>query len=230
MDNILVVDRERTSGFLIKSILLGRGCGVSLSPTLKDARAKLHTGLFDALVLDVGEPEHEMPLIEEAHALLPGFPVVAVFRDDPRSGPFISLRKPIRVAAMSDAIRHALGRSDSAWNRHNLDVPAMVQVGAEFTEVRVAAVSRHGLLVAPGHDFEAMRRFHEFFHTKLDRSFEGRIQFPAGEESFEARAAYAEQTPDQRMRQIGLVVAQDRDWFDRLVAPAAPAEGEAAGA
>ena len=52
MDNVLILDRERTSGFLIKSILLGRGCNVSISPTLKDARAKLQTGLFDALVLD----------------------------------------------------------------------------------------------------------------------------------------------------------------------------------
>ena len=92
MDNILVVDRERSSGFLIKSILLGRGCGVSIAATLKDARLKLHTGLFDALVLDVAEPENELPLVEEAVALLPGFPIVALFRDDPRSGPFVSLK------------------------------------------------------------------------------------------------------------------------------------------
>ncbi|MCE9583577.1 MAG: hypothetical protein K8T20_13920, partial [Planctomycetes bacterium] len=167
MDNILILDRERTSGFLIKSILLGRGCNVSLSPTLKDARSKIHTGLFDAIVIDVGEPHLEMPLIDEVHQLLPGFPVVALFREELRSGPFVALKKPVRVASMSDALRQALGRSPAAWNRHNIDVPALVQFGAEFTEVRLSALSRHGLLIAPKHDFEAMRRFHEFFHTRL---------------------------------------------------------------
>ncbi len=222
MDNVLIVDRERTSGFLIKSILLGRGCNVSISPTLKDARAKLHTGLFDALVLDVGEPEQEMPLIQEVHQLLPGFPVVALFREEAISGPFVSLRKPVRVGPMSDALRHALGRSPAAWNRHNIDVPALVQIGAEFTEIRVSALSRHGILVAPKHDFEAMTRFHEFFHAKLDREFEGRIEFPGGEESFHARTAYCEQTPDQKLRHVGLVFDSDHEWFDRLVV-AAPA-------
>src|SRR5262245_25341707 len=117
MDNVLILDRERASGFLIKSILLGRGCNVSISPTLKDARAKLQTGLFDALVLDVGEPELEMPLIKEAQDLLPGFPVVALFREELRSGPFVALPKPVRVGPMSDALRQALGRSPAAWNR-----------------------------------------------------------------------------------------------------------------
>lgn len=227
MDNVLIVDRERTSGFLIKSILLGRGCNVSISPTLKDARAKLHTGLFDALVLDVGEPEQELPLIEEAHQLLPGFPVVALFREEPSSGPFVSLRKPVRVGPMSDALRQALGRSPAAWNRHNIDVPALVQVGAEFTEIRVSALSRHGVLAAPRHDFEAMRRFHEFFHARLDREFEGRIEFPGGEESFHARAAYSEHTPDQKVRHVGLIFDQDHEWFDRLVVAAPTEEGPA---
>lgn len=227
MDNILILDRERASGFLIKSILLGRGCNVSISATLKDARAKLQTGLFDALVLDVGEPEQEMPLITEAQSLLPGFPIVALFREEPASGPFIALRKPVRVAPMSDALRQALGRSPASWNRHNIDVPALVQIGAEFTEIRVSSLSRHGIVAAPRHDFEAMRRFHEFFHARLDREFEGRIEFPAGEEPFHAKAAYAETTPDRRVRNVGLVFDRDHEWFDRLVAAAEAASGEA---
>ncbi|KAF0246827.1 MAG: hypothetical protein FD180_357 [Planctomycetota bacterium] len=228
MDNILILDRERTSGFLIKSILLGRGCNVSISPTLKDARAKLHTGLFDALVLDVGEPELEMPLIDEVQQLLPGFPMVALFREEPASGPFVALRKPVRVASMSDALRQALGRSPAAWNRHNIDVPALVQIGAEFTEIRVSALSRHGVLVAPRHDFEAMRRFHEFFHSKLDREFDGRINFPTGEEKFHARAVYSEQTPDLKLRHVGLIFDSDHEWFDRLAVAAPAAEAVAA--
>lgn len=229
MDNILVVDRERSSGFLIKSILLGRGCGVSIAATLKDARLKLHTGLFDALVLDVSEPENELPLVEEAVSLLPGFPIVALFRDDPQSGPFVSLRKPIRVHTMSDALRHALGRSPAAWNRHNIDVPAVVSVGAEFVECRTTALSKHGVLLTGGPDFDRMRRFHEFFHHRLDGVIEGRIAFPGGEESFHAHAAYAEQTPDQKYRQVGLVLDEDREWFGKLVvaeageSPAVPA-------
>jgi CheY-like chemotaxis protein len=228
MDNILVVDRERTSGFLIKSILLGRNCNVSLSATLKDARAKLNSGLFDALVIDVGEPDAEMPFLAEAQSLLPGFPVVAVFREEPASGPFVALRKPIRVAPMSDALRQALGRSPASWNRHNLDVPAVVQFGAEFTECRVSVLSRHGLLVAPRHDFEAMRRFHEFFHSRLERDMDGRVEFPAGEEAFRARASYVEVSPDAHVRRVGLIFDADHEWFDRLVVAAAPesAEGE----
>lgn len=228
MDNILIIDRERTSGFLIKSILLGRGCNVSISPTLKDARAKIQTGLFDAMVIDVGDPDQELPLVTESQQLIAGFPVVALFREEPVSGPFISLRKPLRVASMSDALRHALGRSPAAWNRHNIDVPAMVQVGAEFTEVRVSSLSRHGVLVSPKHDFEAMRRFHEFFHARLDREFDGRIEFPGGEEPFHARAAYSEHTPDLKVRNVGLVFDADHEWFDRLVVAAAPEAGPTA--
>ena len=155
-----------------------------------------------------------MPLIQEVHDLLPGFPVVALFREEPASGPFVSLRKPVRVGPMSDALRHALGRSPAAWNRHNIDVPALVQIGAEFTEVRVSSLSRHGVLVSPKHDFEAMRRFHEFFHARLDREFDGRIEFPGGEEPFHARAAYSEHTPDLKVRNVGLMARQIRLYQD----------------
>ncbi|MCE9583933.1 MAG: hypothetical protein K8T20_15730, partial [Planctomycetes bacterium] len=184
--------------------------------------------LFDAIVIVVGEPHLEMPLIDEVHQLLPGFPVVALFREELRSGPFVALKKPVRVGSMSDALRQALGRSPAAWNRHNIDVPALVQFGAEFTEVRLSALSRHGLLIAPRHDFEAMRRFHEFFHTRLDREFEGRIEFPTGEAAFHAKAAYVEQTPDQKVRHVGLIFDQDHEWFDRLVVPVAEEAAPAA--
>jgi DNA-binding response OmpR family regulator len=223
MDNVLVVDRERTSGYLVKSILLGRGCGVSLAPTLKDARLKIHTGLFDALVLDLGEPDVELPLVDEVLQLMPGFPIVALFRDQTPSGPFVALPKPLRVSALSDALRQALGRSPSTWNRHNIDVPAVVTAGAPFVECRATAISRHGVLLTPGHDFERLRAFHEFFHARLETDFQARLAFPGGEEEVHGRVGYAEASPDQRTRQVALVLDADREWFDRLTVPAAPA-------
>lgn len=217
MDNVLVVDRERSSCFLVKSILLGRGCGVSIAATLKEARAKVQTGLFDALVIDVGEPANEMGFVEEVSSMLPGFPVVALFREEEMKGPFITLMKPLRVAGMSEAIRQALGRSPASWNRHNLDIPAVVSVGAQFVSCRTKAVSHHSLLLAPGKEFERVREFHEFFDGKLDRDFEGRLEFPGGEEPFKARAAYAEQTPDRKFRQVGLSIETAGDWMERVV-------------
>lgn len=219
MENVLVVDRERSSCFLVKSILLGRGCGVSIAPTLKDARAKLRTGLFDAMVLDVGEPEQEIPLVHEALDLLPGFPIVSIFHEEPQSGPWVSLRRPIRVPALSDALRHALGRSPASWNRHNIDVPALVSCGAPFVNCRAAAISRHGILLTAGRDFERLRQFHEFFHDRMERDFEGRLEFPGGEEAFHAKIAYVEQAPDAKVRMVALALDEDRDWFGKLVVP-----------
>ncbi|NUN47232.1 MAG: hypothetical protein HUU15_00190 [Candidatus Brocadiae bacterium] len=129
---------------------------------------------------------------------------------------------------MADAVRHALGRSQGTWNRHDLDVAATVQVGAEFTECRVSALSRQGVLLTPKADFESLRRFHEFFHARVDRGFEGRIAFPGGEEEFHGHAAYAEMAPDSKVRQVALAFDADHDWFSLLAPPAAETPAEPA--
>ena len=223
VDNVLILDRERSSGFLIKSILLGRGCNVSISPTLKDARAKIHTGLFDALVLDVGEPQLEMPMIEEVQQLIPGFPVVALFREELRNGPFVALKKPVprrlHVRRTSPGPRPFARRLEPPQHRRSRHDPdgRRIHGGPRLGPVRATGSSSpRNATSRPC--AASMSSSTPASTANLTAASSSR----RAKKTFHAKTAYVEHSPDSKVKHVGLIFDNDHEWFDRLVV-AAPA-------
>lgn len=213
MPHLLIADPEECSCFLMKSILLGKRYGVSISTRMEDARMKLETGLFDGMVVDfAGDSEEIGGLVKFANDLLPAMPVLALYRENAVPDlsdlrVFATLTKPIRVSAVCEAVRQAMGGVGSAPGSGKRAVRMAVDVAAGRMALRCRAtdVSRKGLLIeAEPRDFTTLTRFHEFFsdpgHDRLTASLQ------VGTESLvvPASIAFAERTPDEKVKQIGL--------------------------
>ncbi len=218
MINVLVVDREQCSCYLVKSILLGCRHGVSIAPSLEEAHAKIATGLFDVVFIDVGDGTgEEREFIRKVNLDMPHLPVVMVCREDV---PLLegcridaTVRKPIRVVKVNEAARHAGAMVEKACAEARRRTARRLQVrvqavGGPALECTMSGLSVSGVLLeCGGAEVTDARAFQEFF-SSLDRR-PVVIDIPVeGKPGLRltGRRAFAETTPDQKIRQVGLSI------------------------
>ncbi|MBI5369535.1 MAG: hypothetical protein HZA54_21055 [Planctomycetes bacterium] len=220
MLNVLVLDPELCSSFLIKSILLGAGYAVSVSADEPEAARKIATGLFDVAVVDLsaGDGVAARAFIRATNALLPGLPVLALGREEHLAdlsglSIFLSLPKPIRVARVTEAVRravvHLLAPRPAAPGRCVASLPAEVTWGLDAIPCRVTSVSDRGVLLEPAdREFDHLRGFDRFFDGLSRDELALRVNFgDAADWQADGRIAFAERSPDRRVQRVGLAFA-----------------------
>lgn len=216
--NVLVVDLEKCSCYLVKSILLGHRFGVSISTTLEDASAKMATGLFDIVFADVGEGTGaEVEFIQGLNLEMPALPVIALCREEAQAlaGCVLSarLRKPIRMAQVHEAARIAAFQMEKAGPESRRKAAARLKVHVESPsgptlDCLLTSVSLSGLMLeSAGTAYAELQSFQDFFvgldrkPVRVDIDVEGRPRM-----QITARHAFAETTPDHKIRQVGLSI------------------------
>jgi len=104
--NILVHDDPPAVGRLVRAALAGWTHRASIAASAEEARRKLDTGLFDALVIGAGGASREIAELLESE--WPDLPLVlaGVERDVPLAGPIAAvLTRPIRLDDLRAAVR-----------------------------------------------------------------------------------------------------------------------------
>ncbi|MBI3267889.1 MAG: PilZ domain-containing protein [Planctomycetes bacterium] len=220
MLNVLVLDPAQCSSFLIRSILLGAGHAVSVSPDGRDASRKMATGLFDVALVDfAGEPAACAEFVHGTNVLLPELPVIALYREDepPKLDGlqiYLTVNKPVRVTRVTEALRRAATYLNAPRafipGRCAVQFPVEVLWGLDALPCRVSSISDRGMLLeAADRDFAHLRSFDHFFDTLSGESIDAKVrlgddeQIPVG-----GKVAFLERTPDSRVRRVGVVFTE----------------------
>jgi CheY-like chemotaxis protein len=109
--NILVHDDPPAVGRLVRAALSGRRHRASIAASADEARRKLETGLFDALVIGAGGASREIAEFLESE--WPDLPIVlaGVEHEVPVGGPIVAvLTRPLRLESLRAAVRALEGR------------------------------------------------------------------------------------------------------------------------
>lgn len=217
MLNVLVVDSQKSSSFLVKSILLGKRFSVSIATDLVEARRKADTGLFDLVIFDLPptRPE-ETQFLVDVHRDQPNVPLILLYRGEPPQDlpVFEALAKPIRVVEVSEAALRAAKRVLELAAAHRaLGLAVEVQHGEHTLRCRVATMSAHGMLLeAEEKDFARLTQFHSFFSEEGPDTLVATVTIREGEMlKLTGRVAFAERTPDQKLRQVALSISGGSD-------------------
>ncbi|HZN61025.1 MAG TPA: hypothetical protein VFC90_01340 [Planctomycetota bacterium] len=144
--NILVHDDPPAVGRLVRSALAGRHHRASIAASADEARLKLDTGLFDALVIGAGGASREIADLLESE--WPDLPLVlaGVERDVPCAGPIVAvLTRPIRLEALRAAVRALEARLPAKGS----DIEAVLVASGVPIPGRVVARGRASLLFEP---------------------------------------------------------------------------------
>ena len=150
--NLLVLDDPPAVGRLVRSPLAGRTHRASIAASADEARRKLDTGLFDALVIGAGGASREIAELLETE--WPHLPLIlaGVEREIPCEGPIVAvLTRPLRLHALINAVRALESR-----------VPARSTVEAELLAAgipvrgRVVAREKTSLLFEPAPDLASV--------------------------------------------------------------------------
>jgi len=239
MANVLICDMLEASAYLIRSLLRGRGHAVSIATSAAEAAAKLETGLFDTLVVDLYTvDEAAKAVVAHAQDLLPGLPVVGLTAEGSEAvisglGLFARFGRPIRGAdvnrTVDRAVAHALGlgvRRSSA--RIEVDLPVTVEVGDDKIEARLSDLSKRGFAIDAGSDATLLT---STAATLLDGSSRLRVTFApkgAGNFTVTGRVAFVDRSRKAGNRMIGVVFETlgdgGREWVDSQFAMPPEAE------
>ncbi|GEM_PF-5044284 len=225
MLNVLVVDTQKSSSFLVKSILLGKKFCVSIATEIAEAARKADTGLFDIVIFDLppSRPE-EARFLVDVHRDQPDVPILLLFRGErPQDLPvYEALEKPIRVTEVSEcALRAAKRVLELAAAHRALALPVEVRHGEHSLRCKVTTMSEHGMLVeAEERDFARLTQFHSFFSEEGPDTLTATVVIAEGDVlKLTGKIAFAERTPDQKLRQVALSIHGDTDAErDRLAA------------
>lgn len=225
MLNVLVVDTQKSSSFLVKSILLGKKFCVSIATEIAEATRKADTGLFDIVIFDLppSRPE-EGRFLADVHRDQPEMPILLLYRGErPQDLPvFEALEKPIRVTEVSEcALRAAKRVLELAAAHRALALPVEVHHGEHSLRCKVTTLSEHGMLVeAEEKDFARLTQFHSFFSEDGPDMLTATVVIAEGDVlKLTGKVAFAERTPDQKLRQVALSIHGDTDAErDRLAA------------
>ncbi len=222
MLNVLVVDSQKSSSFLVKSILLGKRFSVSIATDLVEAHRKADTGLFDLVIFDLppAQPE-EAQFLVDIHRDQPNVPLILLYRGErPQDLPlFEALAKPIRVMEVSEAALRAAKRVlELAAAHRGLGLSVEVQHGDHPLRCRVTTMSEHGMLLeAEEKDFTRLTQFHSFFSEEGPDTLVATVTIREGEMlKLTGRVAFAERTPDQKLRQVALSISGGDEERSRL--------------
>lgn len=141
--NILVHDDPPAVGRLVRAALAGRSHRASIAASADEARRKLETGLFDALVIGAGGASREIAELLESE--WPDLPLVlaGVERDVPCGGPIVAvLTRPIRL----DALRAAVRALEARFPAKESNIEAVLVAAGVPIPGRVVARGRGSLL------------------------------------------------------------------------------------
>jgi len=147
--NILVYDDPRTLGHLVRSALAGRRHRASIAITVDEARLKLETGLFDALVIGPCGASRELADLLESD--WPELPLVlaGVEREVPCAGPIAAvLTRPIHLEALRRAVRALEARVSTPSS----DVEAELVMAGVPVPGRLVGRGRGSFLFEPSSD------------------------------------------------------------------------------
>lgn len=217
MLNVLVVDTEKSSSFLVKSILLGKKFSVSIATTIAEATRKADTGLFDLVIFDLppSRPE-EGRFVVDLHRDQPAVPILLLYRGErPQDLPvFEALEKPIRVTEVSEAALRAAKRVLELAAAHRaLALPVDVRHGDHLLRCKVTTMSAHGMLVeSEEKDFAKLTQFHSFFSEEGPDTLTATVVLAEGDVlKLTGRIAFAERTPDQKLRRVALTIHAENE-------------------
>jgi hypothetical protein len=144
--NILVHDDPPAVGRLVRAALSGRSHRASIAASADEARRKLETGLFDALVIGAGGASREIAELLESE--WPELPLIlaGVEREIACAGPIVAvLTRPIRLEALRSAVRALEARVPAPRQ----DVEAELVSDGLRIPGRVVARGRGSLLFEP---------------------------------------------------------------------------------
>lgn len=144
--NILVHDDPPAVGRLVRAALSGRSHRASIAGSAEEARRKLETGLFDALVIGAGGASREIAELLESE--WPDLPLIlaGVEREIACAGPIVAvLTRPIRLDALRSAVRALEARIPAA----RADLEAELVSGDRRIPGRVVGRGRGSLLFEP---------------------------------------------------------------------------------
>lgn len=156
MANVLITDLLEESGYLLRSLLRGRGHAASIAITAPEANAKLETGLFDTLFIDLCEPTAEkLAIVQYANDLLPGMPCVALTTEaaeEKISGVeiFGKVYRPIRGSNINETTERAIQYALNLGKRRNLprvdvDFPIELEIAGDSFTARATDISPKGI-------------------------------------------------------------------------------------
>ncbi len=145
--NLLVYDDPPTIGHLLRAALAGGRHRASSSASVGDAKLKLDTGLFDAVILGAsGAPREVAEHLEHEHPALP-IVLAGVAREIPCVDPIAAcLVRPIRIGALHASLRLLERRLEAARAAHH-DVPVDLVLGERRLACRVVRRSAGRLLL-----------------------------------------------------------------------------------
>lgn len=183
--NLLAYDESRTLLHFARSVLLGLGERVSISVEPADARSKLDTGLFDAILIGPSGAPREFA--EHLDAAFPELPVIVLgvpHAVEPAGRIRAVLERPLSVSRLVSAVlrlRHERVEAPAAaW-------PVIVAAGGDRIECRATRLAGASLLLEPVPD-RAAADFGAFF----SRHAGGRIAAESGGRSIAGEVAFAE--------------------------------------
>ncbi len=216
MANVLICDLFEASAYLVRSLLRGRGHAVSIATSAAEAAAKLETGLFDTLVVDLYTADDAAKaVVSHAQDLLPGLPVVGLTAEGNDSslgglGLFARFGRPIKGAdvnrTVDRAVAHALGLGARRSSpRIDVDLPVTVELEDGKLEARLSDLSKRGFAIDAGADANLLT---STAGTLLDGSNKLRVTFsPKGVGAFTVtgRVAFVDRSRKAGNRMIGVV-------------------------
>jgi hypothetical protein len=135
--NILVYDDLNSIAHLVRAALGGRRHRVSISADPADARLKLDTGLFDAIIIGPGGAPRE--IADHIEAEWPALPIILAGMpgDAPVCDPIIAvLKAPLSITELAAAVR-LLESREAAQRRQLYDMPVDVIAGDKRLACRV---------------------------------------------------------------------------------------------
>ncbi len=157
--NLNIIDLEGRTSLFLKSILIGSDCRVSISDARASARAKLKTGLFDGVIVDLDprlDPEKIRSLINKSVPAEHTFPVGTITDDtDVRlSAPELTIERPVRIHRFQQLVRRMKNRMIKRRSVHRQQVRSAVSCRIRVHEpdrtvpVSSVALNSRGLLAS----------------------------------------------------------------------------------
>lgn len=216
--NVLVVDTHHQSSALLKSLLLGRRLGVSVSTDLDEAQLKLNTGLFDLVCMDISKPTNEqIGFLNTLKKGLPQTPVITITEKDTSELKCLSffkiIEKPLYLSRvinlLKEEIKYLNDFKEGKTIKKAIALPAEIVVGKNTLRCQTANLSLKGALV--GADLEQNQDrdyFHSFFRKEikdvvinLDIKNDKKVELPS-------RLVFTEKTPQDIIRNAGFLFTQ----------------------
>lgn len=235
MANVLIVDVREESAYLVRSLLRGRGHASSIAISEAEARAKLETGLFDTLFIDLCDPTTAtLGIAAYANELLPGLPVVALCHEKTEgkiSGIqlFAKAFRPIRGFEITQNVDRAIANALNLGARRkcpriDVSVPLEVSIGGDSFSARISDLSDRGFAIDADDDVMTQERLDAIVERMRDESLIGTAKLGRKETlDITGRIAFVDRARAHTGKMIGVVFEnvndETRAWVNAQLHP-----------